>query len=107
MTDVSRTAIVTGGPGGIGAAIAARLASDGMAVAVIDLDEAGAKNAAGLVARAAQKHMVEAGFGRLIGISPTSALGDRGQVNYSAAKASARASFISGQVTYAAGGPRS
>jgi 3-oxoacyl-[acyl-carrier protein] reductase len=159
MTEATaRTAIVTGGARGIGAAIAAKLAADGLAVAVLDLDEAGAKNTAArladaghravgiaadvadeaavtaavaqtaselgpplivvnnagvtrdnlifkmtqvdwdtvmnvhlrgafLVSRAAQKHMVEAKFGRIVNISSTSALGNRGQVNYSAAKA--------------------
>jgi 3-oxoacyl-[acyl-carrier protein] reductase len=159
MTDaLTRTAIVTGGGRGIGAAIAARLAADGMAVGVLDLDEAGAKNTAELivdaggravavradvsdadsvqaavatvaselgapvvvvnnagvtrdnlifkmtqqdwdvvmgvhlrgaflVTQAAQRHMVEARYGRIVNISSTSALGNRGQVNYSAAKA--------------------
>jgi 3-oxoacyl-[acyl-carrier protein] reductase len=159
MTDTStRTAIVTGGARGIGAVIAARLADDGMAVGVLDLDETGAKSTAGLivnsggraigvvadvadaasvqaaadqvaselgppvvlvnnagvtrdnlifrmteddwdtvmrvhlrgaflVTRAAQKHMVDAGFGRIVNVSSTSALGNRGQVNYSTAKA--------------------
>ena len=155
---MARTAIVTGGARGIGAAIAARLAADGMAVGVLDLDEAGAKSTAGtivenggravgvaadvtdaasvqaavdrvatelappavvvnnagvtrdnllfrmteddwdtvmgvhlrgafLVTRAAQKHMVDAGSGRIVNVSSTSALGNRGQANYSAAKA--------------------
>ncbi|PWA12277.1 beta-ketoacyl-ACP reductase [Pueribacillus theae] len=38
-------------------------------------------------ARAAQKSMVENKFGRIINLSSTSALGNRGQANYSAAKA--------------------
>jgi 3-oxoacyl-[acyl-carrier protein] reductase len=157
-TDARRTAIVTGGARGIGAAIATRLAEDGLAVAVLDLDEAGAKatadaigaaggralpvpvnvadaesvraavervaselgpptvlvNNAGvtrdnllfrlteddwdtvlsvhlrgafLLSRAVQKYMVEAGFGRIVSLSSTSALGNRGQANYAAAKA--------------------
>jgi 3-oxoacyl-[acyl-carrier protein] reductase len=40
-----------------------------------------------LMSRAVQRHMVEAGFGRIINLSSTSALGNRGQANYSAAKA--------------------
>jgi 3-oxoacyl-[acyl-carrier protein] reductase len=154
----SKTAIVTGGARGIGAAIARRLSADGCNVAVLDLDEAGAKataagivesggkaigvaadvsdedavraavaqvaaelgppvivvNNAGvtrdnlifkmtttdwdtvmnvhlrgafLVTKAAQSYMVEARYGRIVNVSSTSALGNRGQVNYSAAKA--------------------
>lgn len=37
--------------------------------------------------RAAQKHMVERNYGRIVNVSSTSALGNRGQSNYSAAKA--------------------
>lgn len=40
-----------------------------------------------LFARAAQKPMVERQYGRIISLSSVSALGNRGQVNYSAAKA--------------------
>jgi 3-oxoacyl-[acyl-carrier protein] reductase len=40
-----------------------------------------------LMARAVQTHMVEAGHGRIVNLSSTSALGNRGQANYSAAKA--------------------
>jgi 3-oxoacyl-[acyl-carrier protein] reductase len=154
----SRVAVVTGAARGLGAATAARLAADGMAVAVIDLEESAAKgtadaitqaggraiavgadvsdeaavaaavervvaelgaptvlvNNAGitrdnlifkmseadwdavmgvhlrgsfLMTRAVQKHMVDAKWGRIVNLSSTSALGNRGQVNYSAAKA--------------------
>ncbi len=40
-----------------------------------------------LCSRAAQRHMVEKGYGRIVNVSSTSALGNRGQANYSAAKA--------------------
>jgi 3-oxoacyl-[acyl-carrier protein] reductase len=40
-----------------------------------------------LMSRAAQKYMVEQGYGRIVNLSSSSALGNRGQANYSAAKA--------------------
>jgi len=51
--------------------------------AVMDVHLKGAFNAS----RAAQKHMVDQQYGRIINLSSTSALGNRGQANYATAKA--------------------
>lgn len=40
-----------------------------------------------LMSRAVQEHQVRAGWGRVVNLSSTSALGNRGQANYAAAKA--------------------
>ena len=40
-----------------------------------------------LMTRAAQKHMVDQRYGRIVNLSSSSALGNRGQANYAAAKA--------------------
>lgn len=40
-----------------------------------------------LMSRAVQRYMVDAGWGRIVNLSSTSALGNRGQANYAAAKA--------------------
>ncbi|MDQ6597436.1 SDR family oxidoreductase [Bacillus salipaludis] len=50
---------------------------------VMDVHLKGSFNAT----RAVQKYMVEKNYGRIINISSTSALGNRGQANYAAAKA--------------------
>jgi 3-oxoacyl-[acyl-carrier protein] reductase len=44
-----------------------------------------------LCTRAAQKHMVAQRFGKIVSLSSTSALGNRGQANYSTAKAGLQA----------------
>lgn len=46
MAETARSALVTGAAGGLGLAIAKRLAEDGIAVAVIDIDAAGAESSA-------------------------------------------------------------
>jgi 3-oxoacyl-[acyl-carrier protein] reductase len=152
-----RVAVITGAARGIGLGTATRFAEEGASVAVIDLDESAASDAAGklpgdakhvgigadvsdaesvdaavtrvveelggihilvnnagitrdnllfkmteddwdavmavhlrgafLMSRAVQAHQVAAGWGRVVNLSSTSALGNRGQANYAAAKA--------------------
>ena len=67
-----RTAIVTGAGSGIGAAIAARLAADGLAVAAADVDSAGAQATAGAIA--------DAGNHALAVTADISETGDRGRL---------------------------
>jgi 3-oxoacyl-[acyl-carrier protein] reductase len=50
---------------------------------VMDVHLAGAF----LMSKVTQRYMTEAGWGRIVNLSSTSALGNRGQANYSAAKA--------------------
>jgi NAD(P)-dependent dehydrogenase (short-subunit alcohol dehydrogenase family) len=45
-----------------------------------------------LMTRAVQKHMVDQKWGRIVNLSSTSALGNRGQANYSAGRQACRAS---------------
>lgn len=158
MSESTRVAVVTGAARGIGAATAMRLAKDGNAVAVLDLDEgacagtvdaitaAGGRalavgvdvsdeaqvqaavtriaeelgapvilvNNAGIIrdnlifkmttadwdavmgvhlrgaflmVRECQKYMTQEKYGRIVNLSSSSAQGNRGQANYSAAKA--------------------
>src|SRR5258707_24536 len=111
-----RTAIITGGARGIGAAIANRLASDGLQVAVLDLDKAGATATAapGFI----QTEMTKATAIRM-GLDPeehirmnaeSTPVGRVGQPEDIAHAVSffvsEGASFVSGQVIYVAGGPR-
>ncbi len=61
MTGSPKVAMVTGGGGGIGSAIAARLAADGMHVAVTDLNADAANRAADAARRAAETAAAKGG----------------------------------------------
>lgn len=52
MTDIARTALVTGAAGGMGEATARRLASEGRKVAILDIDGEGAECVAAEIGRA-------------------------------------------------------
>ena len=151
-----RVAVITGAARGIGFGVATRFAEEGASVAIVDLDESAAAEAAAklpgaakhlgiganvgdsasvdaaiervvtelggihilmnnagitrdnllfkmseedwdlvmnvhlkgsfLMSKAAQKHFVAQKYGKIVNVSSTSALGNRGQANYSAAK---------------------
>src|SRR5215213_4831576 len=88
--------MVTGASRGIGEATARRFAREGARVCLTDAKLEGALSTARQLvdegmdvfsARVVQKHMVEHNYGRIVNVSSLSALGNRGQANYSAAKA--------------------
>ena len=69
--DAERTAIVTGGGSGIGLAISERLAADGIAVAVLDLDGGAADRTAKAITEGGGTAVeVEHGHGDAIGGQP-------------------------------------
>jgi NAD(P)-dependent dehydrogenase (short-subunit alcohol dehydrogenase family) len=70
VTSDDRVAVVTGGGSGIGLATCTRLAEDGFALAVLDVDPEAAKLAAGadgvgIAADVAEEHDVERAFGEI------------------------------------------
>lgn len=56
---MNRTALVTGGAGGIGRAVCARLASDGFTVLLADLDRSAVEDAAGAIGRGVEPWVLD------------------------------------------------
>jgi len=56
---IGRTAVITGAAGGIGRALALKAAAEGMAVAAVDIDEAGLSDLASALDTAGAQHLMQ------------------------------------------------